>query len=293
MNSPILYFFMGIAFVWGLSYFYNYQISRSKLNKIARWLNEGLWVLGGKPTSRWQGSNTLRILLNGGRGVISDGAIVLGIQSKELAKALLSIMRGGRDSMNFVFTLTTPPQVANCFEIFEASGPLPRVIMLNVSGEWMVEPASTGAYRIAYLNNTGRESAIRLLTLFNDYGLDIRRISVRTEAPHLLLTFNLHGQIKVEARELLSTIRNLAEEAVHSGNSTSLQPPTKKSPNNGNKTKSIRPLNRPTERKVPTLKAKEPSESDPLTPRFGPQLSPYYEPTITKNYNSNLVLGKY
>ncbi len=288
MNTPIFYFLMGIVFVWVLSYFYNYQASRGKLTRIARWLKDSLPILGGSATSRWQGSNTLHILLNDGRGVISDGAIVIGTQSKELFAAMVSVVRGGRDSLNFIFTLRPAPLAANAFEIFEAVGQLPRVVVLSNPDEWQVELVPSSLYRIAYRTITGRDNALRLIALLNDYGLDIRRISLRTEIPHLLLSFNLRTHINVDSHELLGTIRNLAEESV--GGTT----PTVSSKNNGkgpnNKPGGSSDLNAKKPAKTRRNQPQPPGPmlvNDPLTPRFGPPLSPYYEPGITKNYDRN------
>ena len=288
MNTPIFYFLMGIVFVWVLSYFYNYQASRSKLTRIARWLKDSLPILGGNATSRWQGSNTLHILLNDGRGVISDGAIVIGTQSKELFAAMVSVVRGGRDSLNFIFTLRPAPLAANAFEIFEAVGQLPRVVVLSNPDEWQVELAPDGLHRVAYRTSTGRDNALRLITLLNDYGLDIRRISLRTEIPHLLLSFNLRTRINVNSHELLGTIRNLAEESVRGTSPTVSNKNKGKGPNNKLGGSSDSNTKKPA--KTRPNQPQPPSPllvSDPLTPRFGPPLSPYYEPGITKNYDRN------
>lgn len=273
MNSPLFYFFLGIVFVWVVSYFYNFQASRSKLKRVGQWLNEGLFILGGKPSSRWRGANTLQILLNGGRGVISDGAIVVGTQSKELFAALVSLTRGGRDSMNFLFTLQPAPPNSNNFEIFEARGQIPRVVMLNAGGEWQTETTADERYKIAYHTIAARDNAQRLITLLRDYGLEIRRVSLRNQTPHLLLSFNLRGQINVAAQELLQTIRNLAEESVRSGTPADITPSPKP-----RSTKSSKPKRRP-------LSPEESGGS--LTPRFGPPLNPRYQPGITKNQNGH------
>lgn len=271
MNSPLFYFFLGIVFVWVVSYFYNFQISRSKLKKVGQWLNEGLFILGGKPSSRWRGANTLQILLNGGRGAISDGAIVLGTQSKELFAALVSLTRGGRDSMNFLFTLQPVPPLTNNFEIFEANGQIPRVVILNAGGEWQTEITADEKYKIAYHTVSARDTAQQLLSLLRDYGMDVRRISLRNQTPHLLLSFNLRGQINVASQEFLQTIRNLAEESVRDGKPSEVPPSSK--PRNG---KSSKPKSRP-------LSPEESGGS--LTPRFGPPMR--YKPGTTKNHNGH------
>ena len=284
MNTPIFYLLMGIVFVWVLSYFYNYQVSRNKLKRIALWLQESLSILGGNPTSRWQGFNTLHIMLNGGRGVINDGAIIIGCQSKELFAALVSLVRGGRDSLNFVFSLRPAPLPANVFEIYEANGQVPRIVALSSPDEWQTEISSNGQYRIAYRTSVGRESALRVVTLMMDYGLEIRRISLRTEAPHLLLSFNLRNRINVSSHELIGTIRNLAEESVRG-----TTPLANVSKNQGGRGGKKSGANEVPFKKQQKTKRNPPSPSlspvnDPLTPRFGPPLSPYYEPGITKNY---------
>lgn len=280
MTSPLFYFLMGIVFVWVLSYFYNYQASRSKLKRIARWLNESLFILGGNPTSRWQGFNTLQILLNGGRGVIQDGAIIIGTQSKEMFAALVSLVRGGHDSLNFLFTLNPTPPLANVFEIFEAQGQVPRIVALSATGEWQIEPTPNGSYRVAYRTIAARDSAFRLVTLIKDYGLEIRRISLRSETPHLLLSFNLGNRINVEAHEFLQTIRNLAEEGVRGA---TVSPTSNKT--GSDRGKPLKNSKKPGKNKDRRLSPDETGGS--LTPRFGPPISPYYEPGISKNHNGH------
>ena len=66
-----------------------------------------------------------------------------------------------------------------------------------------------GLHRVAYRTSTGRDNALRLITLLNDYGFDIPAYFVGTEIPHLLLSFNLRTRINVNSHELLRTICNL------------------------------------------------------------------------------------
>ncbi|MDB5082126.1 MAG: hypothetical protein JWP00_4050 [Chloroflexi bacterium] len=200
---------------WVGSYFYSFQHNRGKLRQLASWLKEALPILGSKPSSRWHGADRLDVLVNEGRGNIREAAIVLGMQSRQLIKGTISLVRHGRDSMTVLISLTRPPFDGNEFEIFEASGPIPRSVLAAVDTPqaWQTEDfPRANSHKIAFRTDNGKEIAKRTLTLLLDDNFEIRRFSVRPNAPHFMLVFNLRKVPTTEAASLLRLIRTLSDE---------------------------------------------------------------------------------
>lgn len=215
MDNPLFFLLLGLLVAWVGSYFYSFQHNRRQLRYLAGWLKEALSLLGSGYTSRWQGSDRLDIILAQGRGNIREAAIVLGMQSRQLFKALLSLVRAGRDSLTLLVSLKTPTVAGREFEIFEAKGPMPRNVSLEVESAqpWKIEDYPRAPlYRIAFRTSAARESAFGVLTLLLDDGFNLRRLSVRPSAPHLLLVLNLGVMPKTEATALLRLMKNLSEE---------------------------------------------------------------------------------
>jgi hypothetical protein len=215
MDNPLLFLLLGLLVAWVGSYFYSFQHNRRKLRLLASWLKEALPILGVKQSSRWQGADRLDVLINEGRGNIREAAIVLGMQSRQLIKGLISLLRHGRDSLTALVSLTKPPVAGNEFEIFEASSPLPRSVLaaIDTAQAWKIEDfPRPNAYKIAFRTDNGKEMAKRLLLLLLDDNFQVRRFSVRPNAPHFLLVLNLGKLPQVEAAVLLRLLRSLADE---------------------------------------------------------------------------------
>lgn len=217
MDNPLFFLLLGLLVAWVGSYFYSFQHNRRKLRYLASWLQDALVLLGSGYTSRWQGSDRLDIILAEGRGNIREAAIVLGMQSRQLFKALLSLVRAGRDSLTLLVSLKTATVAGREFEVFEAKGPIPRSVALAMNGAqaWKVEdyPRSP-LYRVAFRTPAARESAFAALALLLDDGFNLRRLSVRASAPHLMLVLNLGVLPKVEAASLLRLVKNLSDEVL-------------------------------------------------------------------------------
>lgn len=214
-DNPLLYLLLGLLFAWVASYLYSIQHNRRRLRQLAMWLKDALPLLGGRASSTWHGADRLTVSIPDGRGNIREAAIVLGMQSRQLFRALVSLLRGGRDSLTMLVSLHKGPVNGNEFEIFEAAAPLPKVVVAaaQTAQPWEVEEyARNKAYRLAFRTSTGRETAQRVLTLLLDDGFNLRRFSVRSSVPHLMLVLNVGVLPRTEAAALLRLIRNLSEE---------------------------------------------------------------------------------
>jgi hypothetical protein len=230
LENPLAYFLLGLLFAWVGSYFYSPWHNRRKLTWMARWLEEPIHILGGRISSRWSGTDRLDILINDGRGVITEAAIVLGAQSRRIFNLIISLARGGRDSMSFLIQLRQTPPPSIHFEIFSTKAPLPRTIALDEQS-WQLENYPNGApYRVAFKTTAGRDSAFRLIALLHDLRLEIRRISVRSTVPQLFLVFNLNRLPQFDSAELLRVIRSLADEITQPASSGNIRPEQRRPP---------------------------------------------------------------
>ncbi|HEX2911150.1 MAG TPA: hypothetical protein VH186_10110 [Chloroflexia bacterium] len=243
MDNPFFYLLLGLLVAWIGSYFYSIQRNRKRLREIAYWLQDALPLLGAKHTSQWRGADRLDIFVNEGRGNIREAALVGGMQSRQLFKAVISLIRGGRDSLTLLVSLQKPPASGNEFEIFEAKMPVPRTVVgASDSGNpWQIENyARSNFYKLAFRTPNAREMASRILTLLLDDGFVVRRLSTRPGAPHIMLVLNMSAAPKVEAAALLRLVKGLSDELPRSE-----QPGTKD-----------RPGSRPSKSKPPSLPGK-------------------------------------
>lgn len=226
MDNPLLFLLLGLLVVWVGSYFYSFQRNRSRLRLLAAWLKDSLPILGSKQSSRWQGADRLDVFVNEGRGNIREAAIVLGMQSRQLVKAIISLTRRGRDSMSVLVSLDKPPADGNEFEIYEASGPIPRVVLAAAGTDqaWQTEDfPRANSFKISFRTDNAKEMAKRTLTLLLDDQYEVRRFSVRLNAPHFMLVLNLVRLPQAESAGLLRLLRTLADEVARPGKSGAKQ----------------------------------------------------------------------
>jgi hypothetical protein len=213
MDNPLFYLVLGILLAWAISFLYSFQVSRKKITWLARWLEPALPLLGSQIKSNWKGNNTLTITIERGKGIIRESAFVLGVQSKVLFSMLVSLVRGGKDSITILVSINPPTRAGAEFEIFEANAPVPRSLLHLSQTDWRIEDYPRGApFKIAFKETAARESAFRLIALLKDDGFFIRRISVRLTTPHILIVLNVPHLPAARAEDLLQLIRNLAEE---------------------------------------------------------------------------------
>ncbi len=214
MNNPLFYLLLGLLVAWVGSYFFSIQYNRRRLNLLAAWLRDSLAILGTGTSSRWHGADRLDILVDQGRSPMREVAIVIGMQSRQFFRAIISLARGGRDSLSILISLQNTIIPGREFEIFEAKGSLPRNVMSAGQG-WRVEEYRTN-YKIAFRSAEAYQSAQRMLTLLLDDGFDLRRLSVRPSAPHIFMILNVGVLPRSDSAGLLRLIKNLADEVTTS-----------------------------------------------------------------------------
>jgi len=215
MENPLFFLVLGTLVAWVGSYFYSVQYNRRKLTVLGRWLEDALTLLGNKVSSRWTNQDTLSISISNGRGRIKEVLVVLAAQRRDLFSMLISLLRGGKDSMSFVLALNPPTRAGAEFEIFKKGTPVPKTVLLGLGGvkDWQIEDNPRGApYQVAARTEAARDMANRLIALLLDDGYDIRRVSIRPTTPHMLLVFDVPMLPRSDAHDLVQLIRNLAEE---------------------------------------------------------------------------------
>jgi hypothetical protein len=215
MDNPLVYLLLGLLVAWVLSYFYSYMHNQRKLKNVAAWLQTSIHILGTKVSSRWYGTDRMDVTVAEGRGNIFEAAVVLGVQSRQLFRALLSILRGGRDSISILATLRKPTARGMEFEIYETKGPVPATVATaeKSSQPWqIVAHPKAAAYQIAYRTPGAKEMAIRTLTLLLDDKFDLRRFSVRSSSPHIFVIVNSGMLPPSDAANLLQLVRTISDE---------------------------------------------------------------------------------
>lgn len=215
MDNPLFFLLLGVAVAWVGSYFYSMLHNQRKVKVLAAWLQASIHILGTKISSRFVGTDRVDATVGEGRGNIYEAAIVIGVQSRQFFRAVLSLARGGRDSITILATLRRPTARGLEFEIFEANGPLPvTVVTAGTSSEpfEISEHPNQPAYKVAYRSLGGREIALRTLTILLDDKFNVRRFSVRPTSPHFMVVLNVNALPQSDSSNLLQLVKTLSDE---------------------------------------------------------------------------------
>ncbi|MGE5616954.1 MAG: hypothetical protein ACM3X5_08570 [Bacillota bacterium] len=180
-----------------------------KGSALMRWMQDGLSMLGGRTTVRWLGSSVVEMTLRDAAAPFGSVTLVIFLEPRDLPWWPLSRLAGRRDTLIVRGDLQRPPALE--IEALDRASWSGRDAIGRLPRDWAIRGAAPDRpLEIHYAEEAGLDRADRLLALCSGAGLEVRRLSVRREAPNMQvhIAFPDSGQ---SARAFFEALRALAE----------------------------------------------------------------------------------
>lgn len=176
-----------------------------KGNRVARWLQEGLPLVGSKTTLRWLGSSGIELKIQNPNKPLVNAEVFILLEPRDIPLLWLYFhLRGRRDIL-----------IVRCYSVpdprfqLEAAGPVAwsarRAQTETIRKEWTPLVSEPNAKVSAYADGK-LDSAQQVLALASDWKLPLVRLAVRHSAPQLEVQWQLRGFESLSSRALFETV---------------------------------------------------------------------------------------
>jgi hypothetical protein len=195
-----------LALWYGSGYLYN----RNRGQRLFRWLEAGLDVLGGERESGWLGSPATgaRINVLHADPPFRRLEITLLLENREMLPLwLLGRLRGMRDGLIIKATLRSPRHTE--VEIVPATGRTAQGLHREREGPWTWQQGPHGL-AIAYRGSGKRPQMTELESWVQAYGACLHRFSWRKTDPHVQLQMNVAGLLAMSSETFLADLQTAA-----------------------------------------------------------------------------------
>lgn len=180
--------------------------------ELMRWMQGGLPLLGERTTVRWLGSSAVEMVIRDARPPFEEASLVIFLEPRDVPWIwALSRGRGRRDTLIVRLRLRASPRTD--LEALDRRSWSGRDALRSMKGEWSVrEPSSPRGLSTYYRTPAALARADALLEMAGRAGLEVRRLSVRSDERRLQLHLALPGA-RVSAREFFEAVRALGARA--------------------------------------------------------------------------------
>ena len=204
-----------LALWYGGGYLYN----RRRGQRLYRWLEAGLDVLGGEREAGWLGSPA-----SGARVNVVHAAppfrrleITLLLENREaLPLWLLGRLRGKRDWLIIKATLRSPRRSE--VEVVPAKGQMGQALRREQEQPWTWQAGPYGL-ATAYQGSGAQLQMAGLEPWLETYGAHLHRFSWRKADPHIQLQMKVTKLLTTSSEDLLRDLQAAVEKAAHVNNS--------------------------------------------------------------------------
>jgi len=187
------------------------QLNIRKGNKVLRWLQAGLTLVGEKTTLRWLGSSAVELKVQKAQEPLQQVEIFVVLEPRDLPFLWWFFRaRGRRDLLIVRSQLRSTPRFE--LEVLDTDAWSTRGIKHEVQGkQWT--PVATGRQSslVAYTRG-GIEAASALLSLIPLSELSLVRLAVHRTAPNLEVQWRLGDFERVPARRVFETVHRIVAE---------------------------------------------------------------------------------
>jgi hypothetical protein len=200
-----------LALWYGSGYLYN----RTRGQRLFRWLEAGLEVLGDEHESGWLGSPATgaRVNILHADPPFRRLEITLLLENREMLPLwLLGRLRGRRDGLIIKATLRSPRHTE--VEIVPASRQTAQGLHREQEGPWKWQQGPHGL-AIAYRGSGARSQVAGLETWVQAYGACLRRFSWRKSDPHIQLQMDVAGLLAMSSATFLADLQTAAGGRTH------------------------------------------------------------------------------
>jgi len=188
------------------------QFNVRKGNRLLRWLQDGLTLLGARTTLRWLGSSAVELQVQNASPPLRSATVFVVLEPRDLPLLWwLFRARGRRDLLILRGELRSTPRFE--LEALEPRAWSTRRIERSLKrSAWTLPavPSPPPSTLVAYAQ--GRtDSLAEILALATIPGLTLVRVAVRRNAPHLVLQWQVAAVEGLPVRRVVETLHRLAE----------------------------------------------------------------------------------
>ena len=206
---------IGLCIVLALWYGGGYLYNRRRGQRLFRWLEAGLDVLGGEREAGWIGSPA-----SGARVNVVHAAppfrrleITSLLENREMLPLwLLGHLRGRRDGLIIKATLRSPRQGE--VEVVPATGQTARGLRQEQGQPWTWQEGSHGL-SIAHRGSGAGPQVAGLESWIDAYGAHLQRFSWRKADPHIQLQVNVAGLLTMSSEAFLADLQTAVGGTMH------------------------------------------------------------------------------
>jgi hypothetical protein len=205
--EPAVIAVIGLSVFLALWYGGGHLYNRRRGQRLFRWLEAGLDVLGGEREAGWLGSPAAGARINVTRATppFRRLEITLLLENREILPLwLLSHLRGKRDGLIIKATLRSPRRGE--VEIMPATGPVAQGLRREQERPWTWQEGPYDLF-IAYRGSGAQPQAAGLAPWLEAYGAHLHRFSWRKADPHIQLQANVAGLLATPCETLLTDLQ--------------------------------------------------------------------------------------
>ena len=180
--------------------------------ELMHWMQGGLPLLGERTTVRWLGSTAVEMVIRDARPPFEQAAVVIFLEPRDIPWMwALSRGRGRRDTLILRLRLRASPRTD--LEALDRRSWSGREALRSMTGEWSVrEPSSPRGLSTYYRTPAALARADAMLELAGRAGLEVRRLSLRSDERRLQLDLAPPGA-RFSASQFFEAVRELGARA--------------------------------------------------------------------------------
>lgn len=180
-------------------------------NRLLRWLQTGLPLLGERTTLRWLGSSAVELKVAHALGPLASAEVFLVLEPRDLPFLWwLFRARGRRDLLIVRAELRATPRRE--LEALDPRAWSTRGVARALRRDRRTPASASGSPLVAYERGGQPEIASQILPIVTFPELTLVRLAVRRAAPHVELQWELRGlEERLDSRRVVSALHRLAE----------------------------------------------------------------------------------
>lgn len=179
-------------------------------NRVLRWLQNGLPLLGERTTLRWLGSSAVELTVQNALGPLRSAEVFIVLEPRDLPFLWwLFRARGRRDLLIVRGDLRAPPRFE--LEALDRHAWSARGIARSLRGDqWTPVAMPTGSPLVAYAQGRADPPAA-VLPIVTLPELTLVRLAVHRTAPNVEVQWELRGLDRLDSRGVVQAVHRLAE----------------------------------------------------------------------------------
>jgi hypothetical protein len=206
---------IGLCVFLALWYVGGYLYNRQRGQRLFRWLEAGLDVLGGEREAGWIGSSASGARVNVARAALPFRRleITLLLENREIPLLwLFSHLRNSQDRLIIKTTLRSPRRGE--VEVVPAKGKIAEGLRKEREQPWTWREGPHGL-GLAYRGAGAEGQAAALEPWLETYGAHLHRFSWRKTDPHIQVQIKAGGLLDTSSETFLTELQAVAGRAMH------------------------------------------------------------------------------